>query len=270
MIGEILQAVLQETKTLLDGTGATVMLKTNFRPKSTPDNNGTLVLIDVEHAPDSVQYPGGLSLMVWHFGFNTYAWEPDAYVDDDSGYSAGLLDFIDTIRQHFTANYAGLNWLTTEMITVWDQYGFQYTLTGLTNADAIDQNGLIMGWKIGLDTTSFDDVTVFNSATTILQTVNAVMNSTLLKNFVLDVDSVMVVDADTLIQTIYLDQFGATAPTVGIGYTLGGNELFPPTVISSFTIIQVDQYYPAYGELYFSISGGMLSGKIDWLVTVLL
>lgn len=171
MIGEILNSVLQEIKTLLKGTGATVLLKTDFAPKKRPDYNGTLVMLSLDAAPDSVQYPGGLTRMDWKFDLNTYAWEPDSYVDDDTGYSTGLLDFIDKIRVHFTANFGnlvnpgtvpyveGTGWLTQAMGDIFNTYGFQFTLTGLTTADAIEQDGLQLGYKIGLDTTAFDNTT---------------------------------------------------------------------------------------------------------------
>ncbi len=183
MLGEITQAILQEVKTLLKGTGATVMLKTNFQIKKLPDYNGNLVLMDIEDAPDSVQYPGGLTRMDWKWGFGSYNWEPDAYVDDDTDYSTGLLDFIDKIRVHFTANFGNLvnpgtvpyvegsGWLTQAMGDVFNIYGFQLTLTGLTTADALDAEGLVMGSKIGADSTAFDKTTNYVIDTVPMQTV---------------------------------------------------------------------------------------------------
>ncbi len=173
MLGEITQAILQEVKTLLQGTGATVILKTQFQNKKLPDYNGNLVMMDIEAAPDSVQYPGGLTRMDWKWGFGSYNWELDAYVDDDTDYSTGLLDFIDKIRVHFTANFGnlvnpgtkpyieGTGWLTQAMGDVFNIYGFQLTLTGLTTADALDQDGLVMGFKIGADSTAFDSSTKY-------------------------------------------------------------------------------------------------------------
>lgn len=216
MIGEILNAILQETKALLSGTGATVLFKANFKPEKFPDNNGNFVLLGLEAAPNTTQFPGGLTRTDYIWGFDSYNWEPDAYVDDNSGYSTELSNFIDTIRQHFSLgalgnglSYAGTilndgviyqvkngtiiynsitltdgvyftaigndstfstndtgyvigtSWLTQGMVTIFNQYGFQFTLVGITNADPIDQSGLEFGLKITFDSTSFDGVTKY-------------------------------------------------------------------------------------------------------------
>lgn len=184
MIGEITNAILNEIKALLSSTGAQVILKTNFQPKKLPDNNGNLVLLDIQAAPDSVQYPGGLTRMDWSWGLNSYNWEPDAYVDDETDYSTSLLNFIDTIRQHFSRSLPGALqisgdtnlWLTESMTNIFDVYGFQFTLTGVTNADALDQDGLIMGFRIGFDSTAFDNSTLFVNDNVSLQTASQVNN----------------------------------------------------------------------------------------------
>lgn len=177
MIGEITQAILDEASALLSSTGAMVILKTNFLPKKSPDNTGNFILLGIEDAPESQQYPGGLTRMDWKWAFNSYNWEPDAYNDDHSGYSTTLLDFIDTVRQHFSlAGLGRTGWLTPGMQNIFNLYGFQFTLTGLTNADAIDENGLIMGFKIGFDSTAIDNVTLYTENDTVLLTVEQIDN----------------------------------------------------------------------------------------------
>lgn len=226
MIGEILNSILLECKALLSGTGAQTILKTQFKPSKLPDTNGNFVLLSLEDAPDTTQYPGGLTRCDWKWSFNSYNWEPDAYVDDDTGYSTSLLIFIDQIRQHFslgpfgngivtsagilivgkiyqvangTIDYnsntlangsffvciggvttftttdigyvIGTSWLTQAMANIFNIYGFQFTLTGITAADAIDQDGLIMGFKIGFDSTAFDQVTKFTENDIVLETI---------------------------------------------------------------------------------------------------
>jgi hypothetical protein len=232
MIGEILDSVLKECQALLSSTGATVILKTNFLPKKTPDNNGNFILLGLDAAPDTTQYPGGLTRCDWKWDFGSYNWEPDAYGDDQSGFSTDLLNFIDRIRQHFSLGalgkgvampgdtlkigviyqvingtivydgnpltagtffvcvaeainftstnngyVVGTSWLTQAMVTIFNNYGFQFTLTGITAADALDQDGLIMGFKIGFDSTAFDQVTQFNEDDIIFTTIisNGVM-----------------------------------------------------------------------------------------------
>lgn len=177
MLGEILQAILDECDALLSDTGAMVMLKTNFTPKKLPDNNGTFILLGIEDAPESGQYPGGLTQMDWKSAFNSYAYEPDAYVDDHSGFSTSLLDFIDRVRQHFSlAGLGRIGWLTPGMTNIYNTYGFQFTLQGLTTADPVDQDGLIMGYKIGFESTSFDNVTQYTEQDITLLTVTQIDN----------------------------------------------------------------------------------------------
>lgn len=184
MIGQITNAILNEVKELLSGTGAQVMLKTNFQIKKIPDYNGNLVLLDIDAAPDSVQYPGGLTRMDWNWGFSSYNWEPDAYVDDETDYSTSLLNFIDTIRQHFSKSLPGAlpisgdtnMWLTQAMSDIFNIYGFFFTFSGLTNADALDAEGLIMGFRIGFQSTAFDSVTLFTENDIVLQTITQVDN----------------------------------------------------------------------------------------------
>jgi hypothetical protein len=106
MLGEILKAILDEGKALLAGSGAQLMLRTNFLIKETPDTTGNFVLLSVDDASTSGQYPGGLTQMDWRWYFGSYNYEPDAMVDDPSNYSTSLLNFIDTIRRHFSS--AGL------------------------------------------------------------------------------------------------------------------------------------------------------------------
>jgi hypothetical protein len=176
MIGEILNAVLGECSALLSGTGASVILKTNFKSTKNITNQPSFILLDLTDAPESVIYPGGLTRMDWVFSFNSYSYEPDAYVDEtDTGYSTNLLNFIDLIRQHFSVLPAG-EWLTSGMNDVANTYGFQYTLSGIAPADGIDEDGLIMGYKITFNSTSFDQVTYYTPATEPLQNIQQINN----------------------------------------------------------------------------------------------
>lgn len=230
MIGPILNAVLKECRALLAGDGSTVMLRTNFLKKGTPDNPGNFLLLDFGDAPDSVQYPGGLTRMDWRWGLNAYNYEPDAYVDDETDYSADLLNYIDKVRVHFelgplgngiilpagqlipgkiykayngeviynNATYVsgqpftclpgittytslggyalGTSWLTQAMADVFFTYGFQFTMTGVLNADPVDEQGLIMGFKIQFDSTAFDGLTLFTYNTHTLDTITQIEN----------------------------------------------------------------------------------------------
>lgn len=159
MIGEILDAVLQECKALQSGTGASVMLKTNLAAMKKESYSGNFILLDIQDAQPSEQYPNGLTRMDWKFSFNTYQFEGDAMVDDNSGYATSLLNYIDMIRRHFSSGLINNLWLTQGMRDVWDNYGFQFTFGGITVADALEENGFLMGWKIDMESTALDDET---------------------------------------------------------------------------------------------------------------
>lgn len=157
MTGEILEAILNEIKAMIGGKGGTLLLKTNYKPKDLPSYTMPLYLIHLVAAPESYEYPGGLTKMEWQWALNSYNYEPNEAVDDDNGYSTGLLDVIDDVRRHFS-NYAAF--LTPGMATILDKYGFRFTFMGITEADVIDESGLEMGFRIAYDCVSFDSDTV--------------------------------------------------------------------------------------------------------------
>jgi hypothetical protein len=157
MIGEILNAVILECRELLKDTGGTVILKTDYRGTSDTSYTMPLLLLDLLEAPDSAQLPGGVTRKDWIFALNAYNYEPNSYTDDTSGYSEKLLNIIDTIRQHFSLG----TWLTQGMTDINTNYGFKFTLSGVVPADALDQDGLIMGYRIMFDSIAFDTDTSF-------------------------------------------------------------------------------------------------------------
>ena len=171
MTGEIVKSILDEIGALFLGTPGTYILKTDFKNEKLNDYAMPLVLMDLIDGPDSKQYPGGLTQMEWDFAFNSYNYMPDPTNNDPSNYSATLLNIpIDTIRQHFSSNYGpylsalipyseGTGWLTQGMVDIFNNYGFQFTLSGVTTADALNQDGLIMGYKITFYSTAFDNTT---------------------------------------------------------------------------------------------------------------
>ena len=157
MIGAILNAVIVECRELLKDSGGTVILKTDYRATKLTTYSMPLLLLDLVEAPDSGQYPGGVTRVEWMFALNSYNYEPDSYTDDTSGYSTSLLDVIDTIRQHFSLGI----WLTQGMTDILNNYCFKFTLSGIVPADALDQDGLIMGYRIVFDSIAIDTDTSF-------------------------------------------------------------------------------------------------------------
>lgn len=156
MIGEILNAVMQEAKALLLEEKGTVILKTDFRADNLPSYDMPLLLVDLLDAPDSEELIGGATRVDWNFAFNSYGRMPDMTIDDDSGYSRDLLNVIDKIRTHFTRK----QWLNTSVHPTMDDilntYCFKWTLSGIVNADALEADGLIMGYRIVFDSVALD------------------------------------------------------------------------------------------------------------------
>lgn len=156
MIGQILDAVIKECRQLLDGTGATVILKTDFRTNNLATYGMPLLILDIPDGTDSGMYIAGATHADWLFCLNSYNYEPDAYADDNSGYSTDLLNIIDEIRRHFSFEV----WLTPGMNDVRSNYGFRFSLSGISPGDALDGDGLVMGYKIVFDSISIDVSTV--------------------------------------------------------------------------------------------------------------
>lgn len=156
MIDEIIDAVLKECEALFSGTGTTFILKTDFKATNIGTYGMPLVLIDVPDGVDTGMFLGGATHEDWQFGLNSYNYEPDAYADDKTGYSTGLLAIIQEIRRHFSFE----EWLTPGMSDVRQKYGFRFTLSGISPADALEGDGLIMGYKLIFDSISVDVSTV--------------------------------------------------------------------------------------------------------------
>jgi hypothetical protein len=174
MTGEILQAILDEIKAMIDGQGGTILLKTNYKPKDLPSYTMPLYLIHLVGAPESYEYPGGLTRQEWQWALNSYNYVPNEAVDDDKAYSTDLLNVVDQTRRHF-ANYA--QFITPGMKTILDNYGLRMTYMGITDADVIDESGLEMGYKIDYDCVSFDsDTTALIDSTQVLEHVVQVNN----------------------------------------------------------------------------------------------
>ena len=156
-----MNAVMQECRTLFaswtkDGSvGGTVILKTDYRPKDLSSYTMPLLLVDLLDAPDSMQYPGGVTRVDWNFALNAYNYMPDPTIDDQTGGARNLLDVMDDIRRHFSMGI-WMNTISPTLTDVLNDYCFKFTLEGISNADALDQDGLIMGKRIVFDCVGID------------------------------------------------------------------------------------------------------------------
>lgn len=158
MIGEILNAVLQECVALMksqgDNTG-TVIFKTDFTSQNIASYKMPLMILDLLDAPDTRQLPGGVTMAEWMFAFNCYNYEPDPAGNSVSGYQPGLINILDTFRTHFSIG----SWLTQGMTDIFNTYGFKFTISGIQPADALDQDGLVLGYRIVFDSVAVDETT---------------------------------------------------------------------------------------------------------------
>jgi hypothetical protein len=169
MTDEILKAVLDEALAFLQQTSdgifpGTLILETDYKSAQLESYSMPLLIIDMVDAPDESQYPGGTTRVDWVFGFNSYTYAPDSYVDDASPYSTSLMKIIDSIRRHFSLRFWILPARTDPnnpmtMPDIEENYGFVFTLSGLVRAKQLDQDGLIMGWRIMFDSVAIDEET---------------------------------------------------------------------------------------------------------------
>jgi hypothetical protein len=272
-IGEILFAVLKECKALLSGSGAEIILKTNLKKLDREAYSGNFILIDWTDAVDSLQYPNGLTRMDWKIGFNAYNIQPDAYVDDPTDYSTALLNFIDQVRQHFESGLVNDWWLTQGMTDIWNQYGFQFTFGGVGVAEAVELNGLLMGWRIEMETTALDSVTrSIVESTGVLEHVigevdeNDVEVDRVINDPFIIIDDMSQNTNQVLPANIFVDSINMISnsgnPIVSVGSTLGGSDLIASQPIDGFERFKTEEYFENQTTLFFQISGGSVRVNI--------
>lgn len=172
MIGEILEAVRQEALAFMKanadpitGDGATsgagtVIVETDFNDAKRESYSMPLIVLDMVDGHETSQWLGGATRVDWMFGFNSYHYMPDSNIDDESGYSPGLLNIIDKIRSHFSTGLTLGKWLTQGMPDIFNNYCFKFTLMGVTRAKPLRSDGLVMGWRLGFDSIAIDSSTI--------------------------------------------------------------------------------------------------------------
>lgn len=169
MINDILKAVLDEALTFLQKANdgifpGTLILETDYKSEQLESYAMPLLIIDMMDSPDQSQWPGGTTRVDWVFGFNSYQYAPDSFVDDSTGYSTDLMQIIDNIRRHFSERFWLLPARTDPalpmtMPDIEANYGFKFTLSGVVRARQLDQDGLVMGWRIMFDSVAIDEET---------------------------------------------------------------------------------------------------------------
>lgn len=180
MTGEITNAIVQETLAMPDftdgGGEGSVMLKTDFKMSDIGSYGMPFVLAEILEGEDSDQMLGGVKRMAWKIGLNSYGYQPDITGDDKTGYTTQLLNVIDRITDHFNAGRLK-GWLTPGMTTILNNYGFRFTFSGISPADPLDGDGLIMGYKVIMDSVSVDTSTGnIQSSSSVVTTVTQINN----------------------------------------------------------------------------------------------
>lgn len=156
MIPSIAQSIIDECKAFIqedpDFLGATVIFHTDFDFNNVPSYTMPLIIIEVNDAPESGQFIGGVQHIDWIINLNVYNFEPSP-TEDDSNFSTGLLIVMDKIRNHFLNEMP----LAQSFIDMIDNYGFNYVLSGIQEAPELEKdNVLLMGKRIGFDSIGID------------------------------------------------------------------------------------------------------------------
>jgi hypothetical protein len=152
--GDIIHAVLEEIKYFLNGQG-TYILDTQI--KEDIEYEFPLIIFEFGDGGDSARLPGnGITRIDYDIALRIYNFEPNAYSDEDGGYSSSLLNIIDNVRVFFCNE----NWQTNEMKALTDKYGFRMEFQGLNKAEPISANdNLVMGYRLLFATIAFDQLT---------------------------------------------------------------------------------------------------------------
>jgi hypothetical protein len=156
ILSDIIHAITEELKYFFIDKAGTVILDTQLADDATYDF--PLCIIETDDDSESARLPGnGLTRIDLNFTFRVYNYEPNAYNDDDGGYSTTLLDIIDQVRQYFENE----TWYTQEMVDLTTNYGFRLTFGGSTKAEPItNQEGKIaLGRRITFMSIAYDQET---------------------------------------------------------------------------------------------------------------
>lgn len=162
MIDAILDALVKEAQAFVNsiadgnlGTGQ-VMLMTNLKNEEMATYGMPLIILGVPDAPETSLYIGGMKRADWNAFFASYHYMPDPANDDVTGYSAGLQIIIDLITDHFAAGLVNDLWITQGMRDLFNNYCYEMTLEGITHADDLGADGMLMGWR-----TNFGSLALF-------------------------------------------------------------------------------------------------------------
>jgi hypothetical protein len=73
---------------------------------------------------------------------------------------------------------------------------------------------------------------------------------------------IQAIAANTFVEDISISATSGS-PTLSIGTTPGGTDLLPATLVGNSLIITAQLYFQNNGNIYFTLSGGVISYRID-------
>lgn len=283
VLGPILRAVLNEALALATTDGGqftgTVILQTDYKSEKLLTYTMPLIIIALEDGLDMMQWLGGATKLDFAFGMNTYNFDPNSYQDDQTGDSEELITPLDIVRQHFSIRQwivpsRGLRTdIPMAMADIEAKYGFRFTLEGMHRAKKLDQDGLVLGYRLIFDSIGIDDSTdsVVSSDPVVLEQVNQVGSTILslgpypqiINAPLIMPDTQTDIPGNTLIDNI---AFFPTAgsPTIRVGTSPGDDSIMEDTVIDGFRKVSVEYYAAEDTTIYFTMAGdGLVTTRLN-------
>lgn len=182
MIDKIIAALKLEAKALVNLSAGgkfqgDFVFHTNYKSTGEVTYSFPLLMMYCTDAHDSEPFCGGANKISWAFSMAVYYYDPNSYVDDESGYSEELALPLDVVRRHF----GGTNrrWLTPGMAALQQAYGFRMTYDGDSGAPPLKHaDGLALGYAVKFSSVAIDDNT--DSVEESCETLNTIDNVTTL------------------------------------------------------------------------------------------
>ena len=158
MTGQIIEAICKELQALFEETGTTVLRDTNFKPEDMPLYTMPCVVVEIASSNEFFQYSGGATSGDWDININSFFYDFNANLGNDSGYSTDAYNIIETLIEHFAMQ----TFLSAEMIAAVASYSLKLTLNGTIRDNELQHNGgVIPGYSITYNTVAVNTNTAW-------------------------------------------------------------------------------------------------------------
>lgn len=158
MLGQIINAFSIELQKLFADTGITILRDTDQDEGDLSAHTIPVVILDLLNSDETDQSVGGATAAQYDWTIRAYVYDSNAYLSDDSGFSASAYDLIDTIKNHFALQ----KWLSDEFIEIVNTYSFKLCLNGTQSAPKMKHgNGIIPGRQINYKSSAIDTTTMY-------------------------------------------------------------------------------------------------------------